>query len=322
MVNLTNKNYVPLGFDLMTKKVFGDSNDDKPIKLLLEIILGIKVKKVTILNNELIDKPYKDKKTSVDLLIESDDERVIGIEINTNVSTMLIIRNLFYMFRVASRDLNPNEEYSKLKYHIQVNFDLEGYHEFPIMVYTLRDEVTNTLLTDKFKILRIDVPFFYNVLYNNDIDKLEDFIKRFKMIELDMKDALRLTKFISLFNERDIIKANELVKGDKDMEHVYDKVIENSDELIGAYDKESHDRFIRNAYLKEQTELALEKGHKEGLEQGLKEGIEEGIEKGIEKGKIENTKTMVLNMLNKNIDINLISEISGLSIDEIKKMRK
>ena len=272
MKNLTNKNYVPLGFDLMTKKVFGDINDDRPIKLLLEIILGLKVKKVTILNNELIDKPYKDKKTSVDLLIESDDERVIGIEINTNVSTMLIIRNLFYMFRVASRDLNPNEEYSKLKYHIQVNFDLEGYHEFPIMVYTLRDEVTNTLLTDKFKILRIDVPFFYNVLYNNDIDKLKDFIKRFKMLKLNMEDALRLTKFISLFNERDRIKANELVRGDKDMEHVYDKVIENSDELIGAYDKESHDRFIRNAYLKEQTELALEKGHKEGLEQGLKEG--------------------------------------------------
>ena len=310
MVNLTNKNYVPLGFDLMTKKVFGDSNDDKPIKLLLEIILGIKVKKVTILNNELIDKPYKDKKTSVDLLIESDDERVIGIEINTNVSTMLIIRNLFYMFRVASRDLNPNEEYSKLKYHIQVNFDLEGYHEFPIMVYTLRDEVTNTLLTDKFKILRIDVPFFYNVLYNNDIDKLEDFIKRFKMIELDMKDALRLTKFISLFNERDIIKANELVKGDKDMEHVYDKVIENSDELIGAYDKESHDRFIKEAWMEEKKKEIEEK--KKEIEDKKKE---------IEKNAVEKEKkTMVLNMLNKNIDINIISEITGFSIEEIKNI--
>ena len=272
MKNLTNKNYVPLGFDLMTKKVFGDINDDRPIKLLLEIILGLKVKKVTILNNELIDKPYKDKKTSVDLLIESDDERVIGIEINTNVSTMLIIRNLFYMFRVASRDLNPNEEYSKLKYHIQVNFDLEGYHEFPIMVYTLRDEVTNTLLTDKFKILRIDVPFFYNVLYNNDIDKLKDFIKRFKMLKLNMEDALRLTKFISLFNERDRIKANELVRGDKDMEHVYDKVIENSDELIGAYDKESHDRFIKEAWMEEKKKEIEEK--KKEIEEKKKE-IEE-----------------------------------------------
>ena len=92
--------------------------------------------------------------------------------------------------------------------------------------------------------------------------------------------------------------------------------------MIGAYDKESHDRFIRNAYLKEQTELALEKGHKEGLEQGLKEGIEEGIEKGIEKG-IEQGKTnIVINMLKENIDINVISKVSGLSIDEIKKMRK
>ena len=295
------ENYVPLGYDLMAKKVFGDKDDDKPIKLLLEIILGIKVKKVEVLNNEIIEKPYVDKKNAVDLLIETDEDRVVGVEINTDVSTVLILRNLFYLFRVASRDLKVSEEYSRLKEHIQINFDLKGTHEFPIMVYSFKEEVTGVELTDKIKIIRIDVLFFYKIMYNNDEERLKKFIDEYKLVKLDNEKALRLAKFISLFYEKDEEKASEIVRGDKDMSYVYDKVLENSDELIGVYDKESHDKFIREAYIKEQTELATKKG--------------------LEQGKIEEKKTIVLNMLNENIDIELISKVTGLSIDEIKNIK-
>jgi len=48
------------------------------------------------------------------------------------------------------------------------------------------------------------------------------------------------------------------------------------------------------------------------------EGIEQGIEQGIEKGKLELVKKMLL----ANIDINQISEISGLSLEEIKELQK
>lgn len=65
------------------------------------IILGIKVNSVEVLNNEVIDKPYIDKKNAVDLLIETHDNTMINVEINTNVSSLLIIRNLFYLFRIA-----------------------------------------------------------------------------------------------------------------------------------------------------------------------------------------------------------------------------
>ena len=41
-------------------------------------------------------------------------------------------------------------------------------------------------------------------------------------------------------------------------------------------------------------------------------------EKGIE----EKQKEIVLNMLNKGLELNLISEISGLSIDEINKIKE
>jgi predicted transposase/invertase (TIGR01784 family) len=129
----------------MAKKIFGNKDDIEPIKLLLKLILDLNVKKIEVLNNELIDRPYIDKKNSVDLLVELDDNTVVGIEINTDVSSKLIERNVFYMARIMSMDLSPNEDYDKLKYHIQLNFDLEGHHERPIMKYKFMDEERLTI---------------------------------------------------------------------------------------------------------------------------------------------------------------------------------
>ena len=60
-------------------------------------------------------------------------------------------------------------------------------------------------------------------------------------------------------------------------------------------------------------------------EEGIKEGIEEGIKKGRKDGKLEGLKegqiSMAKAMKNKNMDINLISEITGLSVEEIHKLR-
>lgn len=170
------------------------------------------------------------------------------------------------------------------------------------MIYTMRDEITNSLLSDNLTILRIDVPFFYKVEYNKDIEKLNKFIEKFSVYrKLDKESALRLTKFISLFYEKDGQRARKIVEGDARMEHVYNKISENSNELIGVYNKASHDKFIMDGYIKEQREEAI----KEGLEQG----------------RLEKERTMVLNMLNENIELQMISKISGLSIDEIENIR-
>lgn len=48
----------------------------------------------------------------------------------------------------------------------------------------------------------------------------------------------------------------------------------------------------------------------------LKQKFNEGVEVGIEKGKIEVAKTMLAN----NVDINIIVQSTGLSINEIEKL--
>jgi len=56
----------------------------------------------------------------------------------------------------------------------------------------------------------------------------------------------------------------------------------------------------------------IEKAEKEGLTRGMKKGIKEGIKEGVEK--------TALNMLKEKIDINTISKVTGLNIEQIKKL--
>ena len=88
---------------------------------------------------------------------------------------------------------------------------------------------------------------------------------------------------------------------------------------------------LRDKYIKDQ--IAIQKyGYKQGIEDGKSEGIEigrsEGIEigksEGIEIGRSEGSKNksiqIVKKMLEEKINIELISKVTGLSVEEIQKM--
>ena len=59
----------------------------------------------------------------------------------------------------------------------------------------------------------------------------------------------------------------------------------------------------------------------EGKKEGIEEGIEKGIEKGIELGKLQGIKKVVKSMLDKNMDIKDIVDITGLSEEEILSLK-
>ena len=57
-------------------------------------------------------------------------------------------------------------------------------------------------------------------------------------------------------------------------------------------------------------------------EQGKEIGMQIGIERGMEKGREEGIKKVALNMLLKKLDEKIISESTGLSLEEIKKLKQ
>ena len=58
----------------------------------------------------------------------------------------------------------------------------------------------------------------------------------------------------------------------------------------------------------------------EGVQEGIEKGIRKGIEKGRKEGEYRKTVELVKRMLKANINIQQISDISGLSIEEIEKI--
>ena len=85
------------------------------------------------------------------------------------------------------------------------------------------------------------------------------------------------------------------------------------EEVQRRYNNFIKDRLMMNEYDKREAYLY---GNQIMLEEERRLGIEEGIEKGIEKEKY----SLVRNMKNRNMDMKLISELTGLSIEEIEKL--
>ena len=282
---ITEKELIPLKFDLVFKRVFGDKNDLQPIRCLLKRILNIEPKEINILNSEIIGKPYKDKNVNVDLIVTLEDNTHIMIEINTDVNSALIDRNFFYLCRVISNNLKPNISYNELNKHIQINFDFRGLHKKPIMHYKITSQETGETLTDKLEIVRIDVPYFSSKWYNTG-----------------KKGLTESERFIALFNISDKEIAKDISNGDKDMGEILKKIEECSsdEEIIGAYDAEFHRSEIERL------------GKMYAKEEGIKEGIKEGI--------LKKSKEIARKMIEKNMDINTISEITGLTKEQIKEL--
>ena len=77
----------------------------------------------------------------------------------------------------------------------------------------------------------------------------------------------------------------------------------------------------RNDYYSAKN-IAREEGREEGLKEGKIEGEKKGREEGLKEGEKNKSIEIAKNMLKLNIDINIISQSTGLTINEIKELNK
>ena len=142
-------------------------------------------------------------------------------------------------------------------------------------------------------------------------------VKRFiEIIKNSTKEELkknRLLSWMKFFTSDNL----ELIEDElKEENQIMSKVIEeyrkftSDDKMMRAY-------AAREAFLVGQK-MMLRREREDGFDEGIEEGIKEGKLEGIKEGQI----SMAKSMKTKNLDINLISEITGLTIDEIEKLYK
>jgi predicted transposase/invertase (TIGR01784 family) len=107
-----------------------------------------------------------------------------------------------------------------------------------------------------------------------------------------------------------------------------DELLENSEtcEAIkyveeGAYSKEqlqAYDKY-RDIILTERSMVS--DSERTGMEIGLKQGIEQGVKQGLEQGREQGKEEVALSCLKRNMPLELIEELTGLTKEKINKLR-
>ena len=281
---LKEDDIIPIVSDVMFKTMLGNESKNKYVSYFLSLILEKDYKKIydniLFLKNELDKNKYNDTRKTVDLIVKIDGV-IYNIEMNNNYQKTYIERNIEYITELYKSSRKMGEGY-KYEYTYQININNFTFkdREKTSEVFMIRNE-EKEVLTDKIKIMHLYLPKILNKYYNKE-----------KLSELE--------KLMLVFNLTNKNELNDIIGENKIMEEYKKEALDasHSEEVIGLYDKELEDEFLKRATYQE----------------GIEKGIEQGIEQGENKKSIEIAKIM----LDKNMDISLISEITKLSKEEIE----
>ncbi|MDO6993029.1 Rpn family recombination-promoting nuclease/putative transposase [Brachyspira innocens] len=234
---------------------------------------------------------YEDKETIADVKCITQNGTVVIIEIQLQGNSRFPERILYYWASNYSKLLKHGEKYDALTPVISINllnFNLDDSNNIH-SCYMIYDTINNRLLTDHLQIHIIELKKFqYNLLQPD----LNCWLKFFTMKEKDNKELIM----------SDLVKEKPIEVQKRYNNFIKDRL------MMNEYDK-------REAYLYS-NQIMLEEERRLGIE----EGIRQGIEKGIEQGEKNKAVSMAKNMKNRYMDLNLISELTGLSIREIEEL--
>ncbi|MCZ9963289.1 Rpn family recombination-promoting nuclease/putative transposase [Brachyspira hyodysenteriae] len=270
------------------------SPDSNPILLdfINSIMLDSNMKtfrSVEILTPFNYKENYEDKETIADVKCITQNGAVVIIEIQLQGNSRFPERILYYWASNYSKLLKHGEKYDALTPVISINllnFNLDD-NDSVHSCYMIYDSINKRLLTDHLQIHILELKKFQ---YNSLEPDLNCWLKFFTMKEKDNKEVIM----------------SELVKEKPIMEEVHKR-----------YNNFIKDRLMMNEYDKREAYLY---GNQIMLEEERRLGVEEGIKQGIEQGEKNKAISMAKNMKAMDMDINLISELTGLSIEEIKNL--
>lgn len=198
-------------------------------------------------------------------------------------------RLLFYWGKMYNMSITSGKDYDKLEKCIVIlisDYELKSLNEIKkyMTKWNLREEdYSNFVLTDVLEIYIIELPKFekYQENSNSELDIWLKFMNNPEV--LDMKEA-----------SPEVNKAKEVL------------------EEISNDERERYLAELREKYIMDQK--AIE-------DAGYDKGVEAGIQQGIELGQKSKTLIIAKKMKEKNIDINTISQITGLTIKEIQNLK-
>ena len=271
--------------DFVFKKIFG-TEKNKPILInFLNAVIKptTLIKDVEIKNND-IDKDFiEDKFSRLDVKATTSNKEHINIEIQVKNEYNMIQRTLYYWSKMYSEQIQNRDNYSKLERTVCINILNFKYlkNDKYHNAYRLKEITSNEELTDLQEIHFIELPKFNEIGNKEYVENVEKMDALEKWLEFLVEPESNTVRQLELSNEEIKLAKSELYRLSMDSKER---------EQYNMREKAIYDRISA-------LENSRENGIKEGIEKVVKESLSQGLE------------------------ISLISKITGLSEEEILKIK-
>jgi len=303
-MTITSK-YIDPFTDFGFKHIFGTEDNKVLLISFLNDILDIdnKIVDITYRNLEKLGLSIIDRRAIFDIYCTDEKGNNFIVELQRSKQKYFRDRSVYYTsFPIQEQSKKGSWDYrlEKIFFIGILEFEMDNNNSDDYLTKVQLVDVKNkNIFYDKLTYYYIEMPKFkkreeelsthleYWIWYLNNlvtIDKIPSKLKEDKVI----KQAFDVAKFLALSKDEQLAYQLDL-KAKLDYQNVMN------------YAKD---------YAREQ-----------GREQGIEEGLEQGREEGREQGKKEQNIQVAKISLKQNIDIAIISTITGLTIDEIKNLK-
>ncbi len=288
--------------DYVFKRIFGHIGNENITKQMISTILKRTINKIKLDESTILEKDMLDDKIGI-IDVHAKLEETIEVDIELQVINQKDIekRLMFYWSKLYTKGINSGEDYNKLNRTIVIliaDFELKTLNKIPEFYtkWQIREsKYTSVILTDVLEIYIIELP---------------KAIKRKEITEKELKpwvDFLENPKDMELIN---MSKQNAVA-------------IKEAKKILKEISEDEHERYLaelREKYIRDQKAIEAF-GYDNGLKIGVSRGRNEGKIEGKIEGRVEAKKEIAKRMLKRNFSIEVILAVTGLTIEEIEKLK-
>ena len=304
---------IRLCYDECFKMMFANTEHLEPLTLLLSKILNVDYDiidgKIALLPLTIPGETVGEKKMERDILVKIFNNTygkvILEVNFREEFYETVINRNINYLSEVASKGLKQSDSYDMIVPTLLVNFNtfyVDKKHKKSLDEYYYRNK-EGYILTKNQKILNINIVSCYKEWYNGTYKTLNDDYER----DLVLLSALIYTDKEEEF-EQITLELTSKRKIRKVIKEVSTRMTEDEVLTVRYVDFLEENKKINQSIINDERRKAKLAGFEKGQRIGEKIGEE------------KKEREMILSMYYKNIDINVISDISKLSLSEVKQI--
>lgn len=277
-----------LTVDYAFKRVFGKNGNESILKDLLESILNIEIKSITIQNPE-IPKNMKDGKIGIlDVRAELNGDEITEVEMQVQDQHNIDKRSPTYLTKIYSDQLKEGEQYIEVKKVVVINilnFDYykrNSYHSVARMMFEESKENEKVdlgyIVEDKYATKDLEMHFIELPKFRKKDPDMSNKLEQWLCLICDEEDKIKMAES----------KNEEIEKAKKELEKL----------AMNPEDRELYE--LRLKAIRDEMNIRYS---------------------GYIDGKAERNIEIAKNLLKKQMPIQDIAEVTGLSLEEIENLK-